>query len=117
MNDGFKKMPISEPSILTDFIESTSGSILSIISVSKSATLKLDLHSIPYNITPQSLNNVLYNSDPDDIPITDMDAAASLPYDTDIPEDDADIPADADDALKANALRVTRIDAVAQVND
>ena len=60
---------------------------------------------------------MLYNSDPDDIPITDMDAAVSLPYDTDIPEDNADIPADADDALKTNALRVTRIDAVAQVSD
>lgn len=34
----------------------------------------------------QSLNNVLYNNDPDDIPLTDMEAAASLPYDTDIPE-------------------------------
>ena len=29
---------------------------------------------------------MLYNNNPDDIPITDLDAAASLPYDTDIPE-------------------------------
>ena len=52
MNKGFKKMPVSEPSILTDFIESTSGSILSIISVSKSVQLKLVVHVIPYNTTP-----------------------------------------------------------------
>ena len=34
MADGFKKMEVSDPSSLTDFIEATSGSILSIISVS-----------------------------------------------------------------------------------
>ena len=33
MADGFKKMEVSDPSSLTDFIEATSGSILSIISV------------------------------------------------------------------------------------
>ena len=79
MADGFKKMEVSDPSSLTDFIEATSGSILSIISVSHH-DLKVQY---PFY---QSLNNVLYNNNPDDIPITDLDAAASLPYDTDIPE-------------------------------
>ena len=79
MADGFKKMTVSDPSSLTDFIEATSGSILSIISVRHFA--KNTFWSLL-----QSLNNVLYNNDPDDIPITDLDAAASLPYDTDIPE-------------------------------
>ena len=34
----------------------------------------------------QSLNTVLYSNDPADLPLTDLDAAASLPYDTDIPD-------------------------------
>ena len=34
----------------------------------------------------QSLNQVLYSNDPKDLPLTDLDAASSLPYDTDIPE-------------------------------
>ena len=79
MADGFKKMEVSDPSSLTDFIEATSGSILSIISVRYFVS---NIFWAPL----QSLNNVLYNNDPDDIPITDLDAAASLPYDTDIPE-------------------------------
>ena len=29
---------------------------------------------------------MLYSSDPADLPLTDLDAAASLPYDTDIPD-------------------------------
>ena len=94
MNEGFKKMPVSDPSQLKEFIESTTGSILSILS---------------------GLNNILYNNNADDISITDIEAAASLPYDTDIPEGDADIPEDPRDALRANALKVTRIEAVSQV--
>ena len=81
MADGFKKMEVSDPSSLTDFIEATSGSILSIISVSYH-----DFENKVQYPFYQSLNNVLYNNNPDDIPITDLDAAASLPYDTDIPE-------------------------------
>ena len=34
----------------------------------------------------QSLNTVLYSNNPADLPLTDLDAAASLPYDTDIPD-------------------------------
>ena len=37
-----------------------------------------------YNI--KSLNIVLYSNDPDDLPLTDLDGAASLPYDTNIPD-------------------------------
>ncbi len=29
---------------------------------------------------------MLYSNDPKDLPLTDLDAASSLPYDTDIPE-------------------------------
>ena len=32
------------------------------------------------------MNGVLYSNDPSDLPLTDLDAASSLPYDTDIPE-------------------------------
>lgn len=33
MAEGFENMEVSDPSSLTDFIESTSGSVLAIISV------------------------------------------------------------------------------------
>ena len=80
-----------------------------------------------------SLNNVLYSNDPDEIPLTDIEAAAGeprpalishhnflpatdLPYDTDIPDDNADIPDDPNEAFRANAMKITRINAVNQVN-
>ena len=63
----------------------------------------------------QSLNNVLYSNDPNEIPLTDIEAAADLPYDTDIPEDDADIPEDPNEAFKQNAMKITRLEAVKQV--
>ena len=63
----------------------------------------------------QSLNNILYSNDPDEIPLTDIEAAADLPYDTDIPEDDADIPEDPNEAFKQNAMKITRLEAVKQV--
>ena len=95
MNDGFKKVEVADPSKLTTFIEGTSGSVLAILS---------------------SLNNILYSNDPDDIPLTDIEDAASLPYDTDIPEDgDAAIPDDPTEAFKQNAMKVTRLEAVKQV--
>jgi hypothetical protein len=79
-----------------------------------------------------SLNQILYSNDPDQIPLTDIDAAAGrilqiifassqplppdLPYDTDIPDDNADIPDDPNVAFRTNAMKITRINAVAQVN-
>ena len=33
MNEGFKKVPVSDPSKLKNFIEGTSGSVLAILSV------------------------------------------------------------------------------------
>ena len=33
----------------------------------------------------QSLNDILFANDPSELPITDFEAAESLPYDTDIP--------------------------------
>ena len=38
-----------------------------------------------------------------------------MPYDTDIPEDDADIPEDPNEAFKQNAMKITRLEAVKQV--
>ena len=62
------------------------------------------------------LNSILYSNDPDEIPLTDFEAAADMPYDTDIPEGaDADIPEDPNEALKKNAMKLTRIKAVEQV--
>ena len=40
----------------------------------------------------QSILGVLYANDPNEIPLADIEAAYDMPYDTDIPEDDADIP-------------------------
>ncbi len=60
------------------------------------------------------MNNVLYANDPDNLPITDFDNAASMPYDTDISEQ-SDIPEDPEVALKQNALRVIRNKAEQQV--
>ena len=54
----------------------------------------------------ESLNNILYSDDPDEIPLTDFEAAADMPYDTDIPEGDADIPEDPNEALKKNAMKL-----------
>ena len=61
------------------------------------------------------MNNILYSNDPNEIPLTDLEAAADLPYDTDIPEDNADIPDDPQDAFIQNAMKVTRLQAVEQV--
>ena len=62
------------------------------------------------------MNNILYSNDPDEIPLTDIEAAADLPYDTDIPEDgNADIPDDPNEAFRQNAMKVTRLNAVRQV--
>ena len=41
--------------------------------------------------------------------------SADLPYDTDIPDDGADIPEDPNEAFRANAMKITRINSVNQV--
>ena len=119
MNDGFKKVEVADPSKLTNFIEGTSGSVLAILSVDINSIaeqisfLYHQNHNDVYSI--QSLNNILYSNDPDEIPLTDIEAAADLPYDTDIPEDNADIPDDPNEAFRQNAMKVTRLEAVKQV--
>ena len=110
MNDGFKKVEVSDPSKLKNFIEGTSGSVLAILSVR--TTFFSMIHD---KSCFQSLNNILYSNDPNEIPLTDLEAAADLPYDTDIPEDNADIPDDPQDAFIQNAMKVTRLEAVKQV--
>ena len=83
------------------------------------------------------MNSILYANDPSQLPITDFEAAAYLPYDTDIPGRktlsfflnyryhifknnfqflaDAEIPADPVVALKDNAMKITRNEAIQQV--
>ena len=46
-----------------------------------------------------------------EIIVTSLD----LPYDTDIPDDGADIPEDPNEAFRANAMKITRINSVNQV--
>ena len=45
MNDGFKKVEVSDPSKLKNFIEGTSGSVLAILSVRRS-NLRLNVTSM-----------------------------------------------------------------------
>ena len=92
----------------------------------------------------QSLNSILMVSDASELPVTDFEAAASLPYDTDIPDGkfnkpclffmcvvikipsshiieiylkfkaNAEIPEDPEVALRQNAVKIIREDAVVQ---
>ena len=117
MNDGFKEVEVADPSKLTNFIEGTSGSVLAILSVDINiinVAVKWRFY-LNHIFSIQSLNNILYSNDPDEIPLTDIEAAADLPYDTDIPEDNADIPDDPNEAFRQNAMKVTRLEAVKQV--
>lgn len=94
MSDGFKDVDQNDPEKLQEFITDVSGSVMSIM---------------------ENLNSILYADDPDQIPLTDFEKAKNMPYDTDIPPDNADIPDDPDEALKYNALQHTKIQAEGQV--
>ncbi len=67
------------------------------------------------NLNPpfQSLNNILYSNDPNEIPLADFERAYDMPYDTDVSEDSEIL--DIEDAWKTNAYELTRISAVEQV--
>ena len=76
MADGFKKIDVPDPNKLKSFIEGATGSVMAIM---------------------EGLNNIIYKDDPNEIPLTDFEAAIDLPYDTDIPEgENVDIPDDPD---------------------
>ena len=64
MADGFAKVEVPDPNKLKEFIEGVTGSVMAIM---------------------EGLNSVLYNNDPNAIPLTDFEKAADMPYDTDIP--------------------------------
>ena len=96
MADGFKKIDVPDPNKLKSFIESATGSVMAIM---------------------EGLNNIIYKDDPNEIPLTDFEAAVDLPYDTDIPEgENVDIPEDPDEMLRNNALKLTKIRAVQQAS-
>ena len=65
MADGFKQVEVPDPNKLKTFIEGITGSAMAIMG---------------------GLNSILYSNDPNEIPLTDFQAAADMPYDTDIPE-------------------------------
>ena len=65
MADGFKKVEVSDPNKLKEFIEGVTGSVMAIM---------------------EGINSILYSNDPNAIPLTDFEKASDLPYDTDIPE-------------------------------
>jgi hypothetical protein len=97
MADGFSKIETNDPPKLRTFIEGVSSSVVSIM---------------------DSLVDILYNNDPNEIPPADYEAAINMPYDTDIPDDEnADIPDNQADALRANAYKLTRISAVKQAKE
>lgn len=64
MTRTFAGVEISDPNDIIDYVDSCTASVASVF---------------------ESLNSVLYNDDPNLISPTDFEAAASLPYDTDIP--------------------------------
>ena len=95
MSEGFKTISVPDPNKLKSFIESTTGAAMAVM---------------------DGLNSILYSNDPKEIPLTDFERAASMPYDTDIPEgEDPDIPEDPEEALRNNAMKLTRIRAIEQV--
>ncbi|XP_040583519.2 location of vulva defective 1 [Lepeophtheirus salmonis] len=94
ISGALKKTNVKNPSDLKAIIDNTAGTAVTLLN---------------------SLKEILYNNDPDDIPISDKINAEYMPYDTDIPEDDADIPDDPEDAFKQNALKLTRIHSIEQV--
>ncbi|XP_059084074.1 uncharacterized protein LOC131881274 [Tigriopus californicus] len=94
MAQGFKKIEHTDPPKLETFLSGVTGSVMAIM---------------------ESLNSILYANDPDEIPLTDFERAAEMPYDTNIPEENADIPDDPEDALRFNVMRLTRMQAVEQV--
>ena len=65
MADGFKQVEVPDPNKLKSFIEGITGSAMAIM---------------------EGLNSILYSDDPSEIPLTDFEKAADMPYDTDIPE-------------------------------
>ena len=65
MADGFKQVQVPDPNKLKSFIEGITGSAMAIM---------------------EGLNSILYSDDPSEIPLTDFEKAADMPYDTDIPE-------------------------------
>ena len=80
MSEGFRTITVADPNKLKSFIEATTGSAMAVM---------------------EGLNSILYSNDPDEIPLTDFERAAEMPYDTDIPEgEDPDIPEDPEEALK-----------------
>ena len=94
MAKGFSKVEVPDPNKIVDFIEFSTDAMAGIF---------------------EGLNSILYANDPSQLPITDFEAAAYLPYDTDIPGPDAEIPADPVVALKDNAMKITRNEAIQQV--
>lgn len=61
--------------------------------------------------------SIIYAENLDDIPPSDIDRALSLPYDTDIGEGkDGEIPDDPEEAMKANVMKLTKFNALAQIN-
>lgn len=73
----------------------------------------IDVHFWLKKISPQSLNRIIYSNDPSQIPLADLEAAYDMPYDTDV-DPDAEI-LDIGDALRNNAFKLTKINAVQQV--
>ena len=89
MADGFKKIDVPDPNKLKSFIESATGSVMAIM---------------------EGLNNIIYKDDPNEIPLTDFEAAVDLPYDTDIPEGESvDIPDDPNEVSAFNLVTLSNI--------
>ena len=147
MATSFARIDVPDPNKILDFVETSTSSVAAVFEVcilwllgywfSKWQTLVWSIHF-------QSLNSILMASDASELPVTDFEAAASLPYDTDIPDGkfnepwlfymclvikilssciikihlkfkaNAEIPEDPEVALRQNAVKIIREDAVIQ---
>lgn len=89
--------PVTDPNELKSFITDSTASVASIVT---------------------NLNSIVYASDLKDIPPSDVENALDMPYDTDIGEGDAggEIPADPEKAMRLNVMKLTKINAVNQIN-
>ena len=148
MATSFARIDVPDPNKILDFVETSTSSVAAVFEVCKFVVILRYWFSkwqtLISSIHFQSLNSILMASDASELPVTDFEAAASLPYDTDIPDGkfnepwlfymclvikilssciikihlkfkaNAEIPEDPEVALRQNAVKIIREDAVIQ---
>ena len=89
MATSFARIDVPDPNKILDFVETATSSVAAVFEVCELWLLRYwfsKWHAVILRIYFQSLNSILMASDASELPVTDFEAAASLPYDTDIPD-------------------------------